>query len=154
MTLDISIYLSASAIASLPLNTTTREAADWKYLQSVALVESGARYNARGDSGKAYGAYQLHMGAWTDGNTWLKANGRKTWPHSAWLNPKAQDEVAYGFLQVCKERLNDHQMLTPVHLYLCYSMGFESFKRLGFDPMRCPDAKRDAAVRVTNLFIK
>jgi hypothetical protein len=152
--LDLSVYLSAAVISLMPLNMTTREAADWKYLQSVALVESGANYNAVGDRGKAFGAYQMHMSAWVEGNQWLKANGRKTWYHSEWRNPKAQDEVAFGFLQVCKERLNKHQMLTPLHLYLCYTMGFEGLRRLDFDPMRCPEAKRDAAVRVTNLFIK
>lgn len=152
--LDLSVYLSAAVIAVLPANKTTREGADWKYLKAVAMVESGGRYNAMGDAGKAYGAYQLHMGAWVDGNAWLKRNGRRTWNHSSWQNPIAQDEVAFGFLQVCKERLNKHQMLTPVHLYLCYTMGYEGLKRVDFDPMRCPDAKRDAAVRVTNLFIQ
>ena len=51
--LDLSTYLSAAAIAALPANVTTKEAADWKYLQAVALVESGVHYNTIVDGGRA-----------------------------------------------------------------------------------------------------
>ena len=147
---DLSLYLSAAAIAALPLNMTTKEAADWKFLKAVALVESGDKYNTIGDGGRALGKYQMHVSAWVDGNTWLKANGRKTWTRSSWLNPKAQDQVAYGFLQATKERLirGGHEA-DPITIYLVYSMGYQGWKDAGG---MIPVDKADGAVRVANLF--
>jgi hypothetical protein len=148
--LDLSLYLSASAIAALPLNMTTKEAADWKFLKAVALVESGDRYNTIGDGGRALGKYQMHIGSWVDGNGWLKAHGRKTWTRSSWLNPKAQDQVAYGFLQVTKERLvNGGHEADTITIYLVYAMGYQGWKDA---KGMIPKEKADAAVRVGNLF--
>lgn len=153
--LDLSTYLSAAAIAALPANVATKEAADWKFLQAVALVESGVHYNTIGDGGKALGAWQMHVGAWVDGNAWLKAHGRKTWNRSSWLNKKAQQEVAYGFLQVCKERLEKAKVeVSPENIYLVWSMGVSAFAETGYNPLKCPRAKLDAAARVENLFLE
>lgn len=150
---DLSTYLSAAVIAALPVNVTTKEAADWKLLQAIALVESGVHYNTIGDGGKALGAWQMHVGAWVDGNAWLKAHGRKTWTRSSWLNKKAQQEVAYGFLQVTKERLAKADVeVSPRNIHLVWSMGFSAFGKVGYDPLKCPPAKLDAAMRVETLF--
>lgn len=152
---DLSTYLSAAAIAALPVNVTTKEASDWKFLQAVALVESGVHYNTIGDGGKALGAWQMHVGAWVDGNAWLKAHGRKTWNRSSWLNKKAQQDVAYGFLQITKERLEKANVeVNPENVYLVWSMGFSAFAKVGYDPLKCPREKLDAAARVENLFLE
>lgn len=151
---DLSIYLSAAAIAALPANTVTKEAADWKLLQAIALVESGMHHNVIGDGGRALGAWQMHTGAWVDGNAWLKAHGRKTWSRSSWLNKKAQQEVAYGFLQITKERLEKAKVeVNPENIYLVWGMGFSAFAQTGYDPLKCPKPKLDAAARVENLFL-
>ena len=151
---DLSTYLSAAAIAALPMNTTTREAADWKLLHAIAMVESGVNHRAVGDSTRAVGAWQMHIAAWVDGNAWLKAHGRQTYPRSSWINQRAQEQVAYGYLQVTKERLTKAGAeVTPESIYLCWSMGFSAFARTGYKPLACPRKRLDDAARVENLFL-
>lgn len=120
----------------------------------IALVESGCNHRAIGDHGRARGAWQLWQPAWTDGNRQLKKEGRPTYPYGDYQNPRSSREVASAYLRLCRERLVSAGVAdpTPEQYYLCFSMGFAAFKAVGFDPVKCPAKKLDAATRVRNLF--
>ena len=123
-------------------------------VDNIALVESGYNHRAVGDHGRARGAWQLWLPAWLDGNAQLKKEGRRTYPYGAWQNVNAQMEVAEAYLRLCRNRMVEAGVAdpSPEQYYLCFSMGFASFKAAGFDPARCPAKKVDAATRVRTLF--
>jgi hypothetical protein len=120
----------------------------------VGDVESGMNYYAIGDGGSAVGAWQMHPGAWIDGNRQLKKEGQKMYPRGDYMNPKAARAVASAYLRLCGARLREAGISnpSPQQYYLCFSMGFQAFKDARFDPARCPKYKVDAAIRVGHIF--
>jgi hypothetical protein len=70
-----------------------------------------------------------------------------------WRDPAAQREIAFALLSWHRERLIENGVLSPSvqQLYLSYAMGHAAFKRIGYNPLLAPAAKRDAALRVQNL---
>lgn len=151
---DLSLFLSLAVLQTFPSDIKPAEAADYRFLQALALVESGANHKAVGDNQRAVGAWQMHYAAWIDSNNWLRRNGRKTWSRSQWRNPEAQRETAYAYLQVCKERLQaGGHKVTPTELAYVWNMGFGNY-----DEMRrfnkSPNANRlDYASRVEAIFL-
>lgn len=125
-----------------------------KLVWSIAMVESGNDHHAVGDRGQAYGAWQLHEAAFKDGNYQLKKEGRMTYPYADLSNPRISYAVASAYLRLCILRLTSAGIKdpTPEQIYLCFSMGFKAYKDVGFNSLRCPPKKIDAAVRVGNLF--
>ena len=125
-----------------------------KLVWAIALVETGGDNNAVGDKGKAYSAWQLHNDAFKDGNAQLKKEGRMTYPYTDLSNPRIAYAVASAYVRLCILRLTSAGVKdpTPEQIYLCYSMGFKAYKDTGFNSLKCPHKKIDAAVRVGNLF--
>ncbi len=125
---------------------------DARLLQAIGQVEGGVR-TQRGDGGKAYGLYQTHREAWQDGNQQLALEGRPTYPLTQWRSPVAQDMVALALLRVIRGRLFDDGIRNPSPevLALCWGMGYNGAKRVGFDLKRAPAAKASYAQRVGNL---
>jgi hypothetical protein len=153
---DLSIYLSAAALAACPPQMNTKAFADWRLLQAVALVESGANSKAIGDGGRAKGAWQMHQPAWSDAHAWQREHGGKAWPFSSWQNVEAQRTMAHAYLKVCQWRLETLAGIekpTVRQIYLCFAMGYEGFKRINFDPTLAPEHKRDASERVEAIFV-
>ena len=128
--------------------------AHYHLVEAVAQVESGMNHYAVGDGGAAVGAWQMHPGAWIDGNRQLKKEGQKMYPRGDYMNPKASRSVASAYLRLCGARLREAGIKnpSPQQYYLCFTMGFQGFKDAGFDPVRCPKYKVDAAIRVASLF--
>lgn len=152
--MDLSIYLSVSLLASFPPTMKPAHAAELRYLQCVALVESGGALKAVGDRGASRGAFQMKRAAWRDAQEFQRQRGGRVWLWSDWENPTAQREMALAFLKVCARRLEGAGVeVNPVNLYLCYGMGFQAFKDAGFDSSKVPPAKLNAAERVEALFI-
>jgi len=149
---DLSLLLSATIIATFPQDMKVSEAADWRMLQCIALVESGADPLAVGDQSRAKGAWQMHVGAWFDANVWLRQNGRKTWSRVQWKTPDAQREIAYAYLQVCKKRLIEaNQPVNPRTIALTWNMGFAGFQ--SYETKNIVNTNReDYAQRVSNIF--
>jgi hypothetical protein len=125
-----------------------------KLVWAIAMVESGNDHNAVGDKGKAYGAWQLHEDAFKDGNYQLKKEGRMTYPYTDLSNPRISYAVASAYLRLCVLRLTSAGIKdpTPEQIYLCFAMGFQAYKETGFNSLKCPPKKIDAALRVRNLF--
>lgn len=151
---DLSVFLSVAVLSSFPASIPPKRAAELRFLQAVALVESGGNKNAIGDRGASRGAFQMGRPAWIDAQAWRKSAGLRAWAWSDWQNPDAQREMADAFLKVCAARLEGAGVkVDPVNLYLCYAMGFHAFKNCGFERGRVPPAKLNAAERVEALFL-
>lgn len=148
---DLSVYLSSAVIATFPPNLTMKEAADYRMLQAIALVESGANPNAIGDNGNARGAWQMHRAAWVDANRYRKIKGLKSYGWTMWPEVEAQRESALGYIWLLQDRFASDGVDNPDprSLYLAYSMGYVGYKRAkGNEPV----SKLDAAARVDNIF--
>lgn len=139
-------------IALLLLGCAAQAQDDTRLLHAIGQVEGGVR-TQRGDGGKAYGLYQTHRAAWADGNAQLNREGRATYPLTAWRSPIAQDMVALALLRALRARLKAEGVHTPTpaQLALCWGMGFNGAKSVGFRLDAAPAAKADYAQRVANL---
>jgi hypothetical protein len=152
--MDLSVYLSVAVLNMMPATMPPAHAAELRYLQALALVESGGNFKITGDRGLARGAFQMHRAAWVDAQDFQRKRGARAWLWSDWQNPTAQREMALAYLKVCAKRLDGGGVkVDPVNLYLCYSMGYAGFKTAGFDRGRVPPAKLNAAERVEALFL-
>ena len=152
--MDLSIYLPIAILSTFPQGMSPRHAADLRFLQCVAMVESGGNTRAVGDRGRARGAFQMHRAAWIESGEWLRKSGRRVWAWGDWQNVEAQRETAMAYFKIQARRLESAGVeVNPVNLYLAYTMGFQGFKDCGFDLARVPGAKLNAAERVEALFL-
>ena len=127
-----------------------------KFAEAVAHVESGKDYAAVGDGGKARGAWQMHEAAWKDAQDYYAKSGTKIPSYRSWRKPEAQSYAFHGFVRSCRDRMIAAGVANPDvrQMYLCFAMGFQAFKEIGFDPAKAPAAKVDAANRVLSIFQK
>lgn len=148
---DLSVYLSSAVIATFPPNISVKEAAEYRMLQAIALVESGANPAAIGDGGNARGAWQMHRAAWIDSNRYRKLRGLAHYSWSRWPEVEAQRESALGYIWLLQERFASDGVDNPdpKSLYLAYSMGYIGYKRAAGNE---PVSKLEAAARVDNIF--
>lgn len=150
---DLSLFLSLAVLQTFPANITPAESADYRFLQALALVESGANPKATGDGNRAVGAWQMHFAAWIDANNWLRSKGRKTLDRSRWREPSVQREVAYAYLQVCKERLaGGGYEVTPRNIAFVWNMGYANFDDMNKRGKTPNERRLDYAIRVETIF--
>ena len=145
-----------SVVALLLLGCSAQAQSDAKILDAIGQVESGMNRKARGDSGKAYGAYQMHRESWTQGNRQLEAEGLRTYALTSWRDATAQDMVALAYLRWLKARFRDEGYYhpTPAQIALAWSLGFEGASRLNFNSDHADEARRSHSERVANLSIR
>jgi hypothetical protein len=134
-----------SIVALWLLGCTAEAQDDARLLHAIGQVEGGERHQI-GDGGKSLGLYQLGAAAWSEGNARLRAEGRTTYPRTAWRDATAQDMVAAAFLRVCRDRIvAAGQFPNPHNLALVWNVGFTGAKRRGWQP-------NGYAFRVSNLY--
>ena len=145
-----------SVVALLLLGCSAQAQSDAKLLNAIGQVESGMNRKARGDSGKAYGAYQMHRESWTQGNRQLEAEGLRTYPLTSWRDATAQDMVALAYLRWLKAQflVAGYSHPTPAQIALAWNLGFEGAFRLNFNCDNAPEARRSHCERVANLSIR
>jgi hypothetical protein len=121
---------------------------------SIGAVESGMNYAAKGDGGKAVGAFQMHPAAWITANQWLAKNGLPTVSRKQWRVPDNQRAAALAYVKWCRERIVSDGIAnpTPEQIYLAYSMGYSAAKAANHSLVNAPKAKADAAERVGNIY--
>ena len=142
-----------SVVALLLLGCSCQAQTDAKLLDAIGQVESGMNRKARGDSGKAYGPYQMHAEAWHIGNKQLTAEGFKPYALTQWRNETAQDMVALAYLRWLRAQFKvaEIDFPTPAQMALAWNLGFEGALRINFDPKMADQTRRSYAVRVENL---
>lgn len=121
---------------------------------AIAHVETGCDYKAVGDKGAAVGAWQMHTVAWITANQYRKANGMPTLSRAQWKNKNVQTAMAFSYVSWCREELvkAGKSKPTPQEIYIMFAWGYSNFKDAGFDWQKAPQAKRDAAERVNNIY--
>jgi hypothetical protein len=104
------------------------------YLDKVAMVESNYNYDAIGDKGKAFGAWQMHEASWRESCQYLDRNNYAcvySWEevsdnHKIFAkDPDISRLVSRTYLQILeKQMLKAKIKVTPIGLYMAYNMGF------------------------------
>lgn len=110
-----------------------------KFLDSVAMIESGFNPNAVGDKGKALGVYQLHQEAWIDACKWMEHNDNGTFVDNySWCLGHINDQwktrakdpvisriVAKAYFHLLYYRFQKRNIKpTDIQLYMAYNLGF------------------------------
>lgn len=121
-----------------------------KFLDAVAMIESGGRADAIGDGGKARGCFQLHSAAWSDAK---KRNPLVGDYINQSTNCAASRLAAKTYLTILADRftLNNKRPPNAGELYACYNMGFSGFSKIGFDLNRAPKTTRRAVEKLKGL---
>ncbi len=139
--------LSVSSFASAPDDDLVSE----RYLDALAMIESGSDPQARGRAGER-SAWQIRPQAWHYTSELRQRAGLDAHPFSA----VTRSDIARAY---AKTLLGDHSRRflrehgrrpTPGELYGLWNLGFTGFQRRG-SLARCPALTRDAAQRLTNL---
>jgi hypothetical protein len=120
-----------------------------KFLDSVAMIESGFNPNAVGDKGKALGAYQLHEDAWIDACKWMEHNDDGQFRDGfSWMTGHINDQwkvrakdpvisriVAKNYFLLLHYRFQKRGIKpTDLQLYMAYNMGFGGAANADFNP--------------------
>jgi hypothetical protein len=139
--------LSLLALCSFA-SAKTSEIISEKFLDSVAMIESGFNPKAVGDKGKALGAYQLHEDAWIDACKWMEVNDNGTFQESySWLVGHLTDQwkvrakdpvlsrlVAKNYFLLLHYRFQKRGIKpTDIQLYMAYNMGFGGAAKADFN---------------------
>ena len=137
-------------LAGLLLAVLSFAQTDAQILKAIRLVETGDNPRALGDYHlglpTAFGAYQMHKGAWAEGNAQLRLEGKPAYPMSQWQRLEAQQEVASAYLRGLRRRFEASGLPSPSpeQFALVWKHGWEGAHLLGLSP-------DDYAQRVGNL---
>lgn len=130
-------------------------------IDAIAHVESAGR-NTPGDQGAALSPFQIHRAAWDDVK---KRFGDPAQDIYLNIGERFEDiatthrdlrmfarNCATGYSFLLEERLKRAgQSATPQNIYACWNLGFQKFRRRGFDLSRCPASTVANARRVAEL---
>lgn len=121
-----------------------------KFLDALALVESGNRTTAVGDGGKARGPFQLWRSAWSDADRKLKLH--KSYQLYS-TDPAVSRLYARAYLTDLETRLAAALRCPPTteQLYAAWNLGLTGFERRGLLISRCPLTTQRAAKKLKAL---
>jgi hypothetical protein len=125
----------------------------FQIVAAIAHVESGGRFDAKGDFDKksntylAHGAYQLHKDAWIMGGGSLDR-----WPAGAY-NEVESTEVAMRYVTWIEHYLMARDVLpTPSNIYLSYCIGPSRFvHKYEANKQKCPITAKKAVARLESF---
>jgi hypothetical protein len=130
---------------------------DEALVRAVSIVESGNNPEAVGDSGRAVGPFQFWEIAWRDvSENYREPRGLAVWPYSKASNLGASKVYAVNFFDLQRIRFIKSAGREPSvrDLYALFNLGFEGYRRRGFNLERCPKITQRAAVKVEQLRAK
>jgi hypothetical protein len=139
--------LGVSCFAGAPDDRLVSE----RYLDALAMIESGSDHLARGRAGER-SAWQIRPQAWHYTSELRQRAGLDVHPFSAVTRSDIARAYARTLLEDHSRRfLREHgRPPTPGELYGLWNLGFTGFHRRG-SLAKCPALTRDAAQRLTNL---
>lgn len=154
--------LLALLISSLSLEAKSIVTDD--FLDKVAMIESNFNFNAKGDNGKALGAWQLHQPAWDDSCNYMKfcrpndeeiidvmKTNYKKWA----FDPVVSRSVARQYFLLLEDKMRKQKVkVTPISLYMAYNMGYSGASKWDFDHKSLwLDSKRKSILSRANYIL-
>lgn len=128
----------------------------FQIVAAIAHVESGGRFDARGDYDKkscsylAHGAYQLHKDAWIMGGGSIDR-----WPDGAYDEVEST-RVAMKYVACIERYLVKHDILaTPANIYASYNCGPARFRNHFKASIKlCPKTTQKACAKLTKFILE
>jgi hypothetical protein len=136
-------------------------------VDKFAIIESNYNYEAVGDKGKAFGAWQMHKFAVIEGYSYLtkdvkskssRDSGIKeainNWKSYA-KHPFLSKEIATSYMQILENQmLKEGVKPTPIKLYMAWNMGFTGARshRFNYESYSL-DNKRTSILRRANQIL-
>lgn len=109
-------------------------------LDKVITIESSGRPSARGDNGAGLGLAQFHYAAWQDTSAWRIRQGLPAYPYHKALDATIARDYLHSWLSINAARFKEAtgRPATLVDLYAIHNLGFNGYRKRGFDIERCP----------------
>jgi hypothetical protein len=126
-----------------------------RMLDGIAFVESSSGKFLVGDGGKSLGMFQLSRKAWADVNKARAKAGLATYGYDRnVMNHDINRAYARDFITILQSRLKSTLGRTPTveQVYASFNMGFEGFRRCGFDINRVNKITRYNCIRVRSSY--
>lgn len=123
-----------------------------RWIEALAQVETGNK-SVAGDGTRARGPHQFHSSAWRDVTAERRRRGQPTHPYSHAWDPSVSRLYASTWLSMIANRLakDTGRWPRPSEVFLAHNMGYEAFRRIGFQVCHAPGFRHDAAIRFENL---
>jgi hypothetical protein len=120
-------------------------------VEAIIGVESSNKPKATGDGGKARGCAQFHYEAWLDVTSWRKANGLSTHTFAQAYDPLIARAYLHSWLTLNAHRFEDVTGRKPTwaEMYAIHNLGFEGFRKRGFDIVNCPRITQRKALLIS-----
>lgn len=146
----------ASILFTAPAATAGAVQVEWRHLvDAVAQVESGGDHQARGDRGRAAGAWQLHREAWADVSAMRRKAAYRTHTYAKWAtDPGIARAYASDYLALLAGRLGQRYGRPPscAEIYAAYNLGLTKFvQRYGARLADVPASVKTACNRLEIL---
>lgn len=118
-------------------------------LDKVIAIESSGNPSARGDNGAGLGLAQFHYAAWQETSLWRMKQGLPTYPFHKALDGTIARDYLHSWLSINAVRFTQVTGRKPtlVDLYAIHNLGFNGYRKRGFDITNCPAI----TVRKSNL---
>jgi hypothetical protein len=109
-------------------------------LDKVIAIESSGRADARGDLGAGLGLAQFHYPAWQDTSAWRVKQGLPVYPYHKALDATIARDYLHSWLSINAARFTQATGRKPtlVDLYAIHNLGFNGYRKTGFDITNCP----------------
>jgi hypothetical protein len=148
------LSVTAAVWSAMPLFSQGTLVTD-AFVEAVAQIESGGDSQAKGDSGKAAGRWQMHEAAWADITAYRLRKGWQVWPYEQAQDASVARIYARDYLTMLEDRLRNvlGDQVTVEMIYAAYNMGFGNFRKREFLIENSPAATRAACLRVSQLLV-
>ena len=132
--------MSRSVLALFLMCSVTKATITQAMLDKVITIESSGNPSARGDKGAGLGLAQFHYPAWQDTSTWRAKQGLPVFPYHKALDGAVARDYLHSWLSINAARFKaaTGRVATLVDLYAIHNLGFNGYKKRGFDIERCP----------------
>ena len=109
-------------------------------LDKVIAIESSGKASARGDQGAGLGLAQFHYAAWQDTSHWRLKQGLPVYPYHKALDATIARDYLHSWLSINAVRFTQAtgRKATLVDLYAIHNLGFNGYRKRGFDIANCP----------------
>jgi hypothetical protein len=132
--------MSRSVLALFLMCSVTKATITQAMLDKVIAIESSGRASAVGDKGAGLGLAQFHYAAWQDTSAWRAKQGLPVYPYHKALDAYIARDYLHSWLSINAARFKEAtgRLATLVDLYAIHNLGFNGYKKRGFDIERCP----------------
>lgn len=143
--------INTAVILALATGSVAGEIPD-RWVWALGEIETGNR-SVTGDRGKAKGPHQFHRAAWAEVSAERKRNHQHIFPYSLAMDKEVSAWYAKTWMLMLATRLakDTGRWPRPAEVFLAHNIGYEGFRKLGFQVCEAPAKKYDAALRFETL---